>query len=635
RGSRVIEVSPEGLLVAAWLAEMEFVHNADPIAADSLLLSDTGFDRVIEVDATGTVLWNSDDHSPFSDGSTLSYPNDANLLSSGNLLITDRDNNRIIEIDCSGNVVWQYGVTGVPGSMPGRLNGPHNADRLANGNTLVADSNNDRILEIDPAGTVVWFFQPAGADALDWPRDADRLENGNTLITDSNHNRILEVDPAGAVVWKLEGLVKAPYDADRLPDGNTLLSDPGNHRVIEVDAAGTIVWQYPGTVATTSEVAWVRNPTSGVDLYTQIHEPADAGPNRRYPALVYVPGGSGTGQNFYSQAAGMAAEGFIAVHFDPDGRGLSTDGGAYTEEDYCGHLHQDGLQAVLQYLAFLPEVDHDNIGILSTSYGITMASGMLARYQDKPPVRWLIDYEGPADRNNTAQINGGHVPVDPSDHTFWSEREAAIFIKEILPVYTRIQSEGDHNHHITDNHHAIALINGATHTTFLGEGISLWTRVNRACDNIPNRVYTLDAPSVWYPDHMDDDLQLIKTLLVRERASAPTLTLTGDLTTGGRMEIKIALGEAVATGSFFFAFSLGDGPVWVPGVTTLHLDPDALFFATLLETTLDGTGGVDWSLEIPEDPVMVNTYFAQAVYAHPGSSTGWSASTGAGFAIAE
>lgn len=149
-GLRLLRTGSQGL---------NFAHNADRLPNGHTLISDTGHDRVTEIDAAGNVVWNNDDIT-FSDRSILRYPNDANWLPDDHLLITDRDNHRVIEIARDGTVVWQFGETGVPGNDDSHLNGPHTADRLPNGNTVIADSNNNRILEIAPDGSIAWQYPP-------------------------------------------------------------------------------------------------------------------------------------------------------------------------------------------------------------------------------------------------------------------------------------------------------------------------------------------------------------------------------------------------------------------------------------------------------------------------------------------
>ena len=239
--SKILCVGPDGEFLWAYDEGLMFAHNADLQANGNMIISDTGNDRVIEVDSSFDIVWTSDEI-VFSDGAHLDYPNDANIIDGDHILITDRDNHRVIETDRAGNIVWQFGVTGVARSDDTHLDGPHNADRLPDGNTIIADSNNRRIIEVTPAGEIAWRYQ----GGLNWPRDADRLDNGNTLITDSRNHRIIEVTSAGQIVWSYSvgGGGSWPYDADRLDNGNTLMGDLINGRVMEVDTADQLVWEY-------------------------------------------------------------------------------------------------------------------------------------------------------------------------------------------------------------------------------------------------------------------------------------------------------------------------------------------------------------------------------------------------------
>ena len=240
--SRILRIGPDGEVLWVFDEGINFAHNADLQDNGNMIISDTGHDRVIEVDADFNIVWNTDDLA-FSDGSHLNYPNDANILEGDTILITDRDNHRVFETDRFGNILWQFGVTGIPSSDDTHLNDPHNADRLDNGNTILADSNNSRVIEISPSGQIVWRYQ----SGFGWPRDADRLDSGNTLITDVRNHCIFEVDPAGETVWQydFEGVRNFPYDADRLANGNTLTGDVIHRRVIEVTPDKEIVWEYP------------------------------------------------------------------------------------------------------------------------------------------------------------------------------------------------------------------------------------------------------------------------------------------------------------------------------------------------------------------------------------------------------
>lgn len=241
---------------------------------------------------------------------------------------------------------------------------------------------------------------------------------------------------------------------------------------------------------------WTMNPTSGARLIAQVVHPQGY-TTGRLPALVLVPGGRGDSSGFLkstpdgSEAQQLANRGFVVVVFDPDGRGES--GGT---EDDNGFIHQDGLTEIIRFAATLPEVDASRIGLVSYSYGVTMATGALARYPDLA-ILFYLDWEGPANRNDTGGCDAdklGHLQGRPcDDEAFWSEREASTFILSINVPYLRLQSRVDHVQ--PDNDHALLLIANATAAEYGGNGQSPWTRLN---DLAPNRVYTVQTPP-WLP----------------------------------------------------------------------------------------------------------------------------------------
>ncbi len=498
--SKIIEVDSRGSLIWAYVnGGLRFAHSAEKLTNGNILITNTNLDQVIEINQDGEIVWSCP--------GSFDYPNDANRLSNGNTLITDRDNDRVVEVTSDGTIVWEYN----------QLEGPHNSDRLSNGNTLICDSGNNRVLEVDSNGNIVWSY----TTGLYWPRDADRLANGNTLITDTHNHRIIEVTPGGEIVWSYTNLI-SPYEADRLPDGTTLISDiiSGNSRILAVDSSGAIVWRYPSTIPVVVDTVWIHNPASGCTLNVHIHRPVDASPTHRFPGVIIIPGGNGTGTSYDSSGVAdrIADDGFILVHFDPDGRGLSTNHGTYTYEDYCGNIQQDGLWEIAKYLRQNPYIDTTALGIYSQSYGITMASGMLARHPADPPIKFLLDWEGPADRNQTSQDSGGHVPVPVDSDLFWLEREAGRFMKSANVYYIRHQTRVDHNPNVTENEHAIALIDSTTAVQYGGKGISPWTRVNDSFMNPPNTVYTMTNPPQWVPETLQKFTDVRNLIYLHELA---------------------------------------------------------------------------------------------------------------------
>jgi hypothetical protein len=337
----IMEVSPAGDLVWQYVGELAFPHSAERLPDGETLISDTGHDRVLRVNAAGEITWSSDDwgsgSGALSDGSHLRYPNDAELLDNGRLLITDRNNNRVIEVDEAGQIVWTYD----------RLTRPHNADRLSNGNTTVANSEENQVIEVNPAGEIVWSY--GGGDELDWPRDADRLPNGNTLITDSRHNRVIEVDASGQVVWSFSAL-SLPYEADRLPNGNTLIADNSHRRVIEVSPTGEIAWSFRNLQETLPTT--LQNPGFEEDA------DGDGLPDGWYPADLNAEG-----------EAQFLWDGTVVKE------GRHSAGGQYRGE---------GRMSWLQVVAVQPNTDYQFSGFLKAQ----ILSGVVA-YQ-----LWFVDELG-------------------------------------------------------------------------------------------------------------------------------------------------------------------------------------------------------------------------------------------------
>lgn len=491
--ARILEVNAAGQLVWAYVrSDIPWAHTARRLPNGNTLITATGDDRVLEVNPSGNVAWQI--------ATGLSYPNEAFRLANGNTLITVRDQDRVIEVDAAGNAVWSYS----------NLNGPHNGSRLPNGNTLICDSERNKVVEVNPAGEVVWQY----GTGLNWGRCAQRLESGNTLITDSRNNRVIEVDSAGTTRWTFSSGLSLPYMATRLATGNTIIST--GSRVIEVNLGGAIVWQYPPIAsAVLVETLWVTNPNSGCSLYVHIHRPAGAGPSSTVPAVVLIPTEmrAGTTMDGNGLADALASDGIAALHFDADGRGQS--GGA---EDYNGPVHQAGLRACALLLASRPYVDPEKLGIYARGYGVVMATGMMARYE-LPRVKFLMDWEGPADRYHCAQSSGGYVPVPVDSEAFWVEREAGRFIKRVPGACLRIQSETDHTGRMPNNEHAVALIDSATSTIYGGSGMCIWTRVNDSVMNRENQTYTLTDPPAWVPEPEERNLVCRELLYLHELAA--------------------------------------------------------------------------------------------------------------------
>lgn len=288
------------------------------------------------------------------------------------------------------------------------------------------------------------------------------------------------------------GIEFSPSDTtieDGHPCGNTICEGPENAENCPLDCANTssLPSNNPPALSPIGDVYSVVNPTSQAALYVEVIHPSNWA-NETLPTLVLIPGGTGDSSSFRrgsrQSATTLADLGYVVVIFDPDGRGQSEG-----TEDHGGYIQQDGLKATIQFAATLPEVDAEKIGLISFSYGATMASGTLARYPELP-VQFLIDWEGPADRTDTGgcgeDIRGKLNPtIECDDEDYWQEREALTFISQINVPYQRLQTQQDHVQ--ADNDHALKMINAAIN------GNSTWVRLNELG---VNQVYDLLNPPV-------------------------------------------------------------------------------------------------------------------------------------------
>ncbi len=259
----------------------------------------------------------------------------------------------------------------------------------------------------------------------------------------------------------------------------------------------------------------VVNPSSGAALLVQIFFPDTWDGHERLPALILVPGGNGNSATFLkksptgeSNVSMLNDAGIVAVLFDPDGRGRSEG-----TEDYDGFIQQDGLAEIIRFTAALDGIDSEQIGLASRSYGVTMASGVLARYPDLP-IKFFIDWEGPADRNDTGGCDAAHLGhlknvASCNDEDFWMQREAITFIPNIRVPYQRIQSAKDHVQ--PDTLHALAMVNAAV------EGGVPWVRLN---DYPPNQTYDLENPPAMLSEQDSRDISALILRYALERFSA-------------------------------------------------------------------------------------------------------------------
>jgi hypothetical protein len=277
-------------------------------------------------------------------------------------------------------------------------------------------------------------------------------------------------------------------------------SPPAGQRELEFPPSGLVSLSIPSQ--------------NGNNIAIRIRKPEGDGP---FPTLIGVAGDDAIYAFRTGLPIALVDRGIVAVDFAPQGRG-----GSEGEDNHNGSLHQDDLTAIVGYMHGLPFVQKDNIGILSYSYGVVMATGALARHPEMP-VAFLIDWEGPASPGPDIRrglergedwvddilrlMNNGEDPTPQElreiaihggsifDDAYWSERDASQFAADLPCPYLRVQFDHDHAQG-SSKAHMVAIVNAAT------EMSGQWTRVN---DNPPNIEYSQEDTSAYHFHHYPDD----------------------------------------------------------------------------------------------------------------------------------
>jgi NHL repeat len=204
----------------ATLAQLSLPSDTAPMADGSILIADTGNDRIRRIAPNGIISTIAGTTRGFSgDGgpataAQLNQPRDIAVASDGSILIADTGNNRIrrIALDgiistVAGNGVG-FGGDGDP-AHNARLDAPTSIAPLAHGGFLVADSANNRIRRITPLGAIFTVAGTAPGNAgngglaktaqLNHPGAITPAPNGGFLVADTANSTVRSVSDIGAV----------------------------------------------------------------------------------------------------------------------------------------------------------------------------------------------------------------------------------------------------------------------------------------------------------------------------------------------------------------------------------------------------------------------------------------------------
>jgi len=189
---RVIEVSLKGHILwqygqtgvaGSGPGQLNNPNSVEVLDDGEYLIADESNNRAIVVNRAKAL------QATFTAGGTTNGVAFASRLPNGHTLITDSGNNRVVEVDSHDNIVWSYVTNTQPGSNPNPA--PTRAVRLKTGGTLISDQFNHRVILVDRQGNIVRQYGSLNAQGygttstiqgLNAPYDA-KVINDNTGLT--------------------------------------------------------------------------------------------------------------------------------------------------------------------------------------------------------------------------------------------------------------------------------------------------------------------------------------------------------------------------------------------------------------------------------------------------------------------
>jgi CRP-like cAMP-binding protein len=241
---RLLALNQRGEVIEAWGPE-KGLHLFQPFrvshCVDSLLLADTGNDRILELDSrTHQVVREWGDHRL-----SLQQPRSAVKNADGFYLICDEGNQRLVATTATGQIVWEY-------TTPHEILSPYFAEFTQAEGILFCDTALHVVREINRNGEVLWSYGSlliagSGPDELCEPMCAKRLPDGTTLIADTGNERLLWVNPQGGLVhsWHspAQGRFRRPVHFELQPDGEILVCSGQSDMLVMLSAQGKLLWE--------------------------------------------------------------------------------------------------------------------------------------------------------------------------------------------------------------------------------------------------------------------------------------------------------------------------------------------------------------------------------------------------------
>jgi len=190
-------------------------------------------------------------------------PHDLLVTPDGKILLTDTGNDKIHELQADGTLIRSFGSRG---SGNGQFNNPVELAMGPNNRIYVTDQDNHRIQILERDGTFVSVFgtNGSGDGQFNQPRGLDISQDNEVFVTEISNHRVQVFDANGNFLRKwgslgnLDGQMNKPHSLDVDEDGKVFVTDTWNQRIQVFSNTGDLLYKIATAITKQSHERYAR-----------------------------------------------------------------------------------------------------------------------------------------------------------------------------------------------------------------------------------------------------------------------------------------------------------------------------------------------------------------------------------------
>lgn len=196
------------------------------------------------------------------------YPSGLDTAPDGTIVIADTGNNRVARYNANGTLIWG---TGTHGAGTNQFDNPRDVAVDANNNIYVADTRNSRIVKLSPTGA--WLGETTGpATAFSFPLGVS-VKNNKIYVGDTGRHRVVVLDQALSVTQTVvaNGVctnINDNRDAQADNAGNIYVAGYKTNEIVKFAPDGTCISKWGGTGTTNGKFRTPYGVDTAVDPVT-------------------------------------------------------------------------------------------------------------------------------------------------------------------------------------------------------------------------------------------------------------------------------------------------------------------------------------------------------------------------------